>query len=42
VERLIDVSSSKNLDQLELDHLDDQDFGNVHGMSLSAREVAIF
>jgi hypothetical protein len=41
-ERVIYVSSSKNLGQLELDHLDDQDFGNVHGMSLSFQQVAIF
>jgi hypothetical protein len=41
-ERVIYVSSSKNLGQLELDHLDDQDFGNVHGMNLSVQQVAIF
>jgi hypothetical protein len=41
-ERVIDVYSSKNLGQLELDPLDDQDFGNVHGMSLSVQQVAIF
>jgi len=42
VERVIYVSSSKNLAQLEHDHLDDQDSGSVHDMSLSVRQVAIF